>query len=162
MPHPLAGKPAPADSLTDIPALLAAYRGPATQPVAFGTSGHRGTALNGSFNEAHILAIAQAVAEYRAQAGTKNGENLGPLFLGMDTHALSAPAAACSGKEERAASANGATWRNVMCELLCKPAADGQGWRCGRPAARTGSPGRSRTPGPAGAPAARRSRCLPR
>jgi phosphoglucomutase len=87
MAHPLAGKPAPADSLTDIPALLVAYRGPATQPVAFGTSGHRGTALNGSFNEAHILAIAQAVAEYRAQAGIT-----GPLFLGMDTHALSAPA----------------------------------------------------------------------
>ena len=87
MAHPLAGKPAPADSLTGIPALLAAYRGPATQPVAFGTSGHRGTALNGSFNEAHILAIAQAVAEYRAQAGIA-----GPLFLGMDTHALSAPA----------------------------------------------------------------------
>ncbi|MEW6515173.1 MAG: phosphoglucomutase (alpha-D-glucose-1,6-bisphosphate-dependent) [Pseudomonadota bacterium] len=87
MAHPLAGLPAPADSLTDIPALLAAYCGPATQPVAFGTSGHRGTALNGSFNEAHILAIAQAVAEYRAQAGIT-----GPLFLGMDTHALSAPA----------------------------------------------------------------------
>jgi phosphoglucomutase len=87
MAHPLAGQPAPADSLTDIPALLAAYRTPATQPVAFGTSGHRGTALNGSFNEAHILAIAQAVAEYRAQAGIA-----GPLFLGMDTHALSAPA----------------------------------------------------------------------
>jgi phosphoglucomutase len=90
MAHLLAGKPAPADSLTDIPALLAAYRGPATQPVApvaFGTSGHRGTALNGSFNEVHILAIAQAVCEYRAQAGIA-----GPLFLGMDTHALSAPA----------------------------------------------------------------------
>ncbi|MBS3935047.1 MAG: phosphoglucomutase (alpha-D-glucose-1,6-bisphosphate-dependent) [Sulfuritalea sp.] len=83
----LAGRPAPAASLTDIPALLAAYRQPATQPVAFGTSGHRGTALNGSFNEAHILAIAQAVAEYRAQSGSA-----GPLFLGMDTHALSAPA----------------------------------------------------------------------
>lgn len=87
MAHPLAGQPAPADSLTDIPALLAAYCAPATQPVSFGTSGHRGSALNGSFNEAHILAIAQAVAEYRAQAGIS-----GPLFLGMDTHALSAPA----------------------------------------------------------------------
>jgi phosphoglucomutase len=87
MAHPLAGQPAPAASLTDISALLAAYREPATQPVAFGTSGHRGTALNGSFNAAHILAIAQAVAEYRAQAGIA-----GPLFLGMDTHALSAPA----------------------------------------------------------------------
>ena len=87
MAHPLAGQPAPAASLTDIPALLNAYTKPATQPVAFGTSGHRGSALNGSFNEAHILAIAQAIAEYRAQAGIA-----GPLFLGMDTHALSAPA----------------------------------------------------------------------
>ncbi len=92
MAHALAGQPAPQTSLTDIPALLAAYRNTpdvsqATQRVAFGTSGHRGSALNGSFNEAHILAIAQAVAEYRAGAGIT-----GPLFLGMDTHALSAPA----------------------------------------------------------------------
>jgi phosphoglucomutase len=92
MAHPLAGQPAPQTSLTDIPALLAAYRNTPdvtqpTQRVAFGTSGHRGNAFNGSFNEAHILAIAQAVAEYRAQAGIA-----GPLFLGMDTHALSAPA----------------------------------------------------------------------
>jgi phosphoglucomutase len=92
MAHPLAGQPAPAASLTDIPALLAAYRkapdldDPA-QRVAFGTSGHRGSALAGGFNEAHILAIVQAVAEYRAGAGIT-----GPLFLGMDTHALSAPA----------------------------------------------------------------------
>lgn len=92
MAHPLAGQPAPRSSLTDIPALLAAYGQPPdpadpAQRVAFGTSGHRGSAVNGSFNEAHILAIAQAVAEYRAQAGIG-----GPLFLGMDTHALSAPA----------------------------------------------------------------------
>ncbi len=87
MAHPLAGQPAPADCLTDIPALLAAYHQPAMHPVAFGTSGHRGSALNGSFNEAHILAIAQAVCEYRTQAGIT-----GPLFLGKDTHALSAPA----------------------------------------------------------------------
>ena len=92
MTHPLAGQPAPLSSLTDIPALLAAYRNQPditnpTQRVAFGTSGHRGSALNGSFNEAHILAIAQAVAEYRAQAGIR-----GPLFLGKDTHALSGPA----------------------------------------------------------------------
>jgi phosphoglucomutase len=90
--HPLAGRPAPPASLADIPALLAAYQcavpDPAdpTQRVAFGTSGHRGSALKRSFNEAHILAIAQAVAEYRRQAGIA-----GPLFLGMDTHALSAP-----------------------------------------------------------------------
>ncbi|MDP1652935.1 MAG: phosphoglucomutase (alpha-D-glucose-1,6-bisphosphate-dependent) [Rhodocyclaceae bacterium] len=92
MAHPLAGQPAPQTSLTDIPALLAAYRDTPdpqqpTQRVAFGTSGHRGSAFNKSFNEAHILAIAQAVCEYRAQAGIA-----GPLFLGMDTHALSAPA----------------------------------------------------------------------
>ena len=90
--NPLAGHPAPPESLTDIPALLAAYRDQPdiSQPgqrVAFGTSGHRGSAFNGSFNEAHILAIAQAVAEHRQQAGI-----CGPLFLGMDTHALSAPA----------------------------------------------------------------------
>ncbi len=93
MPHPLAGQPAPKEYLTDIPALLAAYAGrqpdandPA-QRVAFGTSGHRGSALAGSFNEAHVLAIAQAVCDYRAQAGIT-----GPLYLGKDTHALSAPA----------------------------------------------------------------------
>jgi len=85
MAHPLAGQPAPQTSLTDILALLAAYRNTpdvsqATQRVAFGTSGHRGSALHGSFNEAHILAIAQAVAEYRTNAGIT-----GPLFLGMDT-----------------------------------------------------------------------------
>lgn len=90
--NPLAGRPAPSDCLTNIPALLAAYHNQpdindATQRVAFGTSGHRGSAFNGSFNEAHILAIAQAVAEHRARAGIR-----GPLFLGMDTHALSAPA----------------------------------------------------------------------
>jgi phosphoglucomutase len=94
MAHPLAGQPAPPSALTDIPALLAAYRSapdvadPA-QRVAFGTSGHRGCAFDGSFNEAHILAIAQAVADYRVQAGIG-----GPLYLGMDTHALSAPAQA--------------------------------------------------------------------
>jgi phosphoglucomutase len=92
MPHPLAGQPAPADVLTDIPALLKAYDAvpdvnEAAQRVAFGTSGHRGSALNKSFNEAHILAISQAVCEYRAGQGIA-----GPLFLGMDSHALSAPA----------------------------------------------------------------------
>ena len=92
MNHPLAGQVAPHSVLTDIPVLLAAYaRQPyisdPAQRVAFGTSGHRGSALLGSFNEAHILAIAQAVAEYRAQAGI-----FGPLFLGKDTHALSTPA----------------------------------------------------------------------
>src|ERR1700756_3533067 len=92
MVDPLAGRPAPRSSLIDIAALLAAYRhapdvDEPAQRVAFGTSGHRGSAINGSFNEAHILAITQAVAEYRARAGIT-----GPLFLGKDTHALSAPA----------------------------------------------------------------------
>ncbi|NTV96264.1 MAG: alpha-D-glucose phosphate-specific phosphoglucomutase [Thiobacillus sp.] len=92
MTHPLAGKPAPAESLIDTAALLRAYHdlpdvGDPGQRVAFGTSGHRGTALKKSFNEAHILAITQAVCEYRAGQGIT-----GPLFLGMDTHALSAPA----------------------------------------------------------------------
>ncbi len=92
MPHPLAGQPAPADSLIDVEALLESYHDrpdPAdpAQRVAFGTSGHRGSALRRSFNAAHILAITQAVCEYRASQGIG-----GPLFLGMDTHALSAPA----------------------------------------------------------------------
>lgn len=92
MTHPLAGKPAPADTLIDTDALLAAYAqvpdvNVSTQRVAFGTSGHRGSAFNRSFNEAHILAITQAVCEYRAAQGIT-----GPLFLGKDTHALSAPA----------------------------------------------------------------------
>ena len=92
MVHPLAGKPAPADALIDVPALLRAYRDPPdvndpAQRVAFGTSGHRGSALKRSFNQAHILAIVQAVCEYRSRNGIA-----GPLFLGMDTHALSGPA----------------------------------------------------------------------
>lgn len=88
--HDLAGKPAPIQLLTNIPRLLSRYYTltPDTdqpeQQVSFGTSGHRGTATNGSFNEAHILAIAQAVSEYRHAAGIS-----GPLYLGMDTHALS-------------------------------------------------------------------------
>lgn len=92
MPHPLAGQPAPRDSLIDVAALLKAYQDPPdpnepSQRVAFGTSGHRGSAFKRSFNEAHILAITQAVCEYRTRQGID-----GPLFLGMDTHALSAPA----------------------------------------------------------------------
>lgn len=90
--HPLAGKPAPASALIDVPALLRAYRdlpdaNDPAQRVAFGTSGHRGSALSRSFNETHILAIVQAVCEYRSRNGIS-----GPLFLGMDTHALSGPA----------------------------------------------------------------------
>ncbi len=90
--HPLAGKPAPASVLVDVPALLGAYHDMPDanipeQRVAFGTSGHRGSALKRSFNAAHILAIVQAVCEYRSREGIS-----GPLYLGMDTHALSAPA----------------------------------------------------------------------
>ncbi len=90
---PLAGKPAPASLLVNVPRLVTAYFALvpdpriASQRVAFGTSGHRGSAFAAAFNEAHILAITQAVCLYRRQAGTD-----GPLFLGMDTHALSEPA----------------------------------------------------------------------
>src|SRR5512138_1901912 len=93
MAHPLAGKPAPKDVLVDVADLLRRYAAEAPDPaspaerVAFGTSGHRGSSLRRSFNEAHILAVAQAVAEHRARAGVT-----GPLFLGRDTHALSEPA----------------------------------------------------------------------
>lgn len=93
--HEFAGKPAPADLLTPIPALMTAYytRTPdpseRAQRVSFGTSGHRGSALEATFNEAHILAVSQAVAEVRAAEGVT-----GPLFLGMDTHALSTAAQA--------------------------------------------------------------------
>jgi phosphoglucomutase len=93
MPHPLAGKPGPKDSLIDVDDLRRRYldevpdaREPA-QRVVFGTSGHRGSAARRSFNEAHILAVVQAVCEWRATHGID-----GPLFLGADTHALSLPA----------------------------------------------------------------------
>jgi phosphoglucomutase len=91
----LAGKPAPKDLLANIPRVVTAYFALTPDPtvvsqrVAFGTSGHRGSALAASFNEAHILAIAQAVCHYRRHAGID-----GPLFMGMDTHALSEPALA--------------------------------------------------------------------
>ena len=91
--HPLAGKPAPDSVLVDVPRLIREYHASTpdpTQPgerVAFGTSGHRGSSLDRSFNEAHILAITQAICEYR-KAHTIDG----PLFLGRDTHALSEPA----------------------------------------------------------------------
>jgi phosphoglucomutase len=92
---PLAGKPAPASSLGDIARLVTAYYtgvpdpGIAAQRVAFGTSGHRGSSLDLSFNEAHVLAITQAICRHRSQQGID-----GPLYLGIDTHALSAPACA--------------------------------------------------------------------
>ncbi len=91
--HPLAGKPAPLESLTNIPRLISAYYtqhpepGNPAQAVAFGTSGHRGTSLNGSFNDDHVAAISQAIYEYRRGEGIT-----GPLFMGMDSHGLSEPA----------------------------------------------------------------------
>jgi phosphoglucomutase len=90
---PLAGKPAPKELLVDLARLERDYfeRKPdvsdRTQLVAFGTSGHRGSSLHGAFNEAHILAITQAICEYRRGQGID-----GPLYMGKDTHALSAPA----------------------------------------------------------------------
>src|SRR6185312_2336157 len=90
---PLAGKPAPKSILVDVSALLAAYGdlvpdpSEPTQRVAFGTSGHRGSSFTRCFNAAHILAISQAICEYRKSRGID-----GPLFIGADTHALSAPA----------------------------------------------------------------------
>jgi len=90
---PLAGKPAPADLLIDPAQLERQYfekkpdPSDPTQLVSFGTSGHRGTPSNGTFNEAHILAISQAICEYRAAQGIT-----GPLFMGKDTHAVSEPA----------------------------------------------------------------------
>ncbi|MFL5310882.1 MAG: phosphoglucomutase (alpha-D-glucose-1,6-bisphosphate-dependent) [Myxococcales bacterium] len=92
MAHPLAGKPAPRELLVDLELLRRRYfekPDPADpqQRVSFGTSGHRGSSLRGSFNEAHILAVTQAVCEYRKGQGTT-----GPLYLGADTHALSEPA----------------------------------------------------------------------
>jgi phosphoglucomutase len=90
---PLAGKPAPKELLVDLARLERQYYdrrpdvGDPNQLVAFGTSGHRGSSLNGSFNEEHILAITQAICEYRRANGVD-----GPLYMGKDTHALSAPA----------------------------------------------------------------------
>jgi len=91
--HPRAGQPAQPEDLVDVDAMLAAYDditpdvdNPA-QKVVFGTSGHRGSSLDGAFNEAHILAITQAVCEYRAGQGTT-----GPLLVGRDSHGLSEPA----------------------------------------------------------------------
>ncbi len=88
--HPLAGKPAQSEHLTDIPTLVSRYYlnkpdvSIADQQVAFGTSGHRGSSLNSAFNEDHILAISQALVEYRQEQGYT-----GPMYIGKDTHALS-------------------------------------------------------------------------
>ncbi|HYB37842.1 MAG TPA: phosphoglucomutase (alpha-D-glucose-1,6-bisphosphate-dependent) [Mycobacterium sp.] len=93
MANPRAGQPAQPEDLVDLPHLVTAYYTiepdpqDVAQQVVFGTSGHRGSALDGAFNEAHILAITQAIVEYRAAHGAT-----GPLFIGRDTHALSEPA----------------------------------------------------------------------
>ena len=93
--NPLAGKPATPSMLTNIPRLVTAYFAGQPDPsvpaqrVAFGTSGHRGSAFNNAFNEAHILAISQAVCEHR-----RSNNLSGPLFVGIDTHALAEPALA--------------------------------------------------------------------
>jgi phosphoglucomutase len=85
---PRAGQLPEDRDLVDVDALLAAYYDHApAEPVAFGTSGHRGTSLDGSFTEAHVVAISAAVCRYRSEQGTS-----GPLYLGRDTHALSEPA----------------------------------------------------------------------
>jgi phosphoglucomutase len=90
---PLAGKPAPKELLVDVARLQKEYferhpdLGDPNQLVSFGTSGHRGSPLHGTFNEAHILAITQAICEYRREQGTD-----GPLYMGKDTHAVSEPA----------------------------------------------------------------------
>ncbi len=91
--NPRAGQPALPEDLIDVSHLVTAYYtiqpdpDDIAQQVAFGTSGHRGSSLDGAFNEAHILATTQAIAEYRAAQGTS-----GPLFIGRDTHGLSEPA----------------------------------------------------------------------
>jgi phosphoglucomutase len=91
--NPRAGQPAQPEDLVDLPHLVTSYYSidpdpeDVAQQVVFGTSGHRGSALDGAFNEAHILAITRAIVEYRAAHGTS-----GPLFIGRDTHGLSEPA----------------------------------------------------------------------
>ena len=102
----MAGKPAPRDVLVNVPRLISAYytykpdpSDPANQ-VAFGTSGHRGSSLKNSFNEDHILAISQALCEHRQAKGIT-----GPLFVGMDTHALSEPAQTTAVLQSSAATA---------------------------------------------------------
>ncbi|WP_026918416.1 phosphoglucomutase (alpha-D-glucose-1,6-bisphosphate-dependent) [Gordonia shandongensis] len=93
MAHPRAGTPATADDLIDVAAVQRAYGDVTPDPadpaqrVAFGTSGHRGSSLAGSFNEAHVLAMTQAIVDHRRRAGVQ-----GPVFIGFDTHALSVPA----------------------------------------------------------------------
>ncbi len=125
-PHPLAGQLAPRSILVDVPRLVTAYYavrvdpGEPGQRVAFGTSGHRGSALDGTFNEDHILAITQAICLYRKSVGIE-----GPLFLGKDTHALSEPAQvsalevlAANGVEVRIDAADGYTPTPVISHAI--------------------------------------------
>jgi phosphoglucomutase len=122
----LAGKPAPPSMLVNVPRLVTAYYAEHPDPkiaaerVSFGTSGHRGSAFERSFNEAHILAISQAICLYR-----KKHQIDGPLFLGMDTHALSEPAfasalevLAANGVEVMIDSASGYTPRPVISHAI--------------------------------------------
>ena len=124
--HPGAGKPVPSEMLIDVRKLIAAYsdirpdpEAPA-QRISFGTSGHRGSSLSAGFNEEHILAVSQAVADYRRDRGIT-----GPLFLGMDTHALSLPAHttalevfAANGVELRIAAGDGYTPTPVISHAI--------------------------------------------
>ena len=93
MAHPRAGQPADPSTLVNVPRLITAYYAGRPDPavpaerVAFGTSGHRGSSFSNSFNEAHILAVTQAICDYRREQ-----KIAGPLFLAKDTHALSEPA----------------------------------------------------------------------
>ena len=124
--HPLAGQLAPRDVLEDIPALVTDYftihpdPGVPAQRVSFGTSGHRGSATAGTFNEDHIAAIAQAIVDYRRAQGVT-----GPLFVGRDTHALSRPALATAlevfaagGVEVRLDAADGTTPTPVISHAI--------------------------------------------
>jgi phosphoglucomutase len=123
---PRAGQPAQAEDLVDVPRLLVAFHSDTPDPavpaerVAFGTSGHRGSSLRRSFNEAHVLAITQAICEYRKLQGVD-----GPLFLGQDTHALSEPAhqtaievLAANGVEVRIDAASGYTPTPVISHAI--------------------------------------------
>src|SRR6187549_2936414 len=93
--NPQAGNPVTRAMLVDVPRIITAYYEHAPDPscyeqrVAFGTSGHRGSASNNTFNQWHVLAITQAICDYRKRLNIS-----GPLFLGIDTHALSTPACA--------------------------------------------------------------------
>jgi phosphoglucomutase len=135
--NPGAGQPATAEDLVDIDALLTAYHDvrpdPAdpTQRVAFGTSGHRGSAFRGAFNEAHILAITEAICRYRTSQGYS-----GPLFLARDTHALSEPATrtavevlVANGVDVRLDAADGFTPTPVLSHAIIVANRPANSWR---------------------------------